>query len=265
MVTRAQPQAEVRVVERGPVPRGAAAVAREKVGATLKLASEPVLDARVRLELATDPAVERKAVAQANVDVNGRPVRVQVAAPTMREAIDALADRLRLRLEDLDRHWQAIRGGVPRPELGEWRRSSPPTVRPGHFPRPPEERELITRSSYATHPMTVDEAVVDLDLLDYGFLLFTEAATGQDAVLEREGSGFRLHLVRPVATETLGAGTTGLSVVPVPAPRLTVDDAQQRLDATGAPFVFFVDTSTGRGRVLHLRYDGHYGLVTATV
>ncbi|MBO1414556.1 sigma 54 modulation/S30EA ribosomal C-terminal domain-containing protein, partial [Streptomyces sp. FH025] len=28
------------------------------------------------------------------------------------------------------------------------------------------------------------------------------------------------------------------------------------------PFVFYTDTSTGRGNVLYRRYDGHYGLIT---
>lgn len=36
-------------------------------------------------------------------------------------------------------------------------------------------------------------------------------------------------------------------------------EAQQRLDITGFPFVFFADDSTGRGNVLYHRYDGHYG------
>lgn len=261
MVTRAQSDVEVRVVERGPVPQGAASAAREKVAATLRIASEPVLDARVKLEQATDPAVERKAVAQANVDVNGRPVRVQVAAPTIREAIDLLVDRLRSRLGDVERHWQAIKGRVPHPELGEWRRTSLPTVRAGHFPRAVEDREVIRRATYARTGMTVDDAVVDLDLLDFDFLLFGEVVTGQDVLLEREGDGYRLHMVHPVATSTFGALTPELSVSPIAAPHLSLAEAQHRLEATGLPFLFFVDTATRRGAVLHQRYDGHWGLV----
>jgi Sigma 54 modulation/S30EA ribosomal protein C terminus len=33
------------------------------------------------------------------------------------------------------------------------------------------------------------------------------------------------------------------------------------LEASGQPFLFFVDAETGRGNVLYHRYDGHYGLI----
>ncbi|MEV4143838.1 sigma 54 modulation/S30EA ribosomal C-terminal domain-containing protein [Amycolatopsis sp. NPDC049691] len=46
-------------------------------------------------------------------------------------------------------------------------------------------------------------------------------------------------------------------------PRLTAEAAGERLDALELPFLFFRDSGTERGAVLYLRYDGHYGLVTA--
>ncbi|MET0883622.1 MAG: sigma 54 modulation/S30EA ribosomal C-terminal domain-containing protein, partial [Acidimicrobiales bacterium] len=44
-------------------------------------------------------------------------------------------------------------------------------------------------------------------------------------------------------------------------PTETVEEALERLDAGGEPFVFFCDADTGRGAVAYLRYDGHYGLI----
>jgi hypothetical protein len=46
-------------------------------------------------------------------------------------------------------------------------------------------------------------------------------------------------------------------------PLLTDDEARTRLEADGERFVFYLDRETGAGRVLYLRYDGHYGIVTA--
>jgi hypothetical protein len=40
-----------------------------------------------------------------------------------------------------------------------------------------------------------------------------------------------------------------------------VAEARKQLDATGLPFLFFAEPTSGRGRVLYRRYDGHYGLV----
>ena len=51
---------------------------REKIGGLSRFTHQPVLHARVRLSRHADPAVARPVIAQANLDVNGRPVRAQV-------------------------------------------------------------------------------------------------------------------------------------------------------------------------------------------
>ena len=56
--------------------------------------------------------------------------------------------------------------------------SPSPTHRPGYFPRPVDERRVIRRKSFTLAPCTVDEAAVEMDLLDYDFHLFTEKGTG---------------------------------------------------------------------------------------
>lgn len=47
----------------------------------------------------------------------------------------------------------------------------------------------------------------------------------------------------------------------IPAARLTVTEAEERLEAFRQPFLFFVNSQTGRGNLIYHRYDGHYGLV----
>lgn len=99
----------VQVQERGRVPEGMGDYARRKVQVALRVVRQPVLYAKVRLAQAADPAVRKRAVAQATVDVNGHTVHVHSDAVTLREAIDRLADTLRGRLEDLDRAWEEPR------------------------------------------------------------------------------------------------------------------------------------------------------------
>ena len=48
------------------------------------------------------------------------------------------------------------------------------------------------------------------------------------------------------------------------APTLSESEAKSRLDLTGEPFIFYLDAESGRGRVMYLRYDGHYGVITAS-
>ncbi|TQM66604.1 ribosomal subunit interface protein [Actinomadura hallensis] len=257
--TQATP--EVAVERLGSVPDDFVDYARDKVTAVFRYAPEPVLFARVKLSMAANPAVARPAMAQANLDVNGRLVRAQVAAETMFEAIDELHDRLQRRLGRISKQWEARRGGRPLPELHEWRHGSEPAGRPDYSPLPVEEREIVRRKSFTLASETPDEAAFDMETLDYEFLLFTDAETGQDSVIYHSDGGYRLAQVEP-EPDRKDPVAVPLTISPHPAPRLSVSEATERLDTTGLPWVFFVDDSTGRGNVIYRRYDGNYGLIT---
>jgi ribosome-associated translation inhibitor RaiA len=109
----------VQVEMHGRVPAGMRELAVAKVGSLLRFASEPVPWARVTLGVSADPAVQRPAVAQATIDLNGRTVRAQAADETMRAAVEHMAARLRVRLERSARDWEARR---------EWRHQSIPAT-----------------------------------------------------------------------------------------------------------------------------------------
>ncbi|MEO3783983.1 HPF/RaiA family ribosome-associated protein [Actinocorallia sp. B10E7] len=247
---------QVKIQAGGAVPQELQDRAREKIERLSARAPEPVLAARVRLTMGA--ATVRPALAQANLDVNGRTVRVQTAAATMSEAVDTLEDLLAERLRRVSRNWEAVRGGQPQP--GEWRHNTEPAHRPAYYPRPPEERQIIRHKAYELSSATPDEAAFDMESLDYDFHLFTDVATGQDSVLYRHADGYRMAQIdpRPRKDDT----AVDLTVSPHPAPRITAEEAVERLETTGLPFVFFADAQTGRGNVLYHRYDGHYGLIT---
>jgi hypothetical protein len=142
----------------------------------------PVLGVRVKLTQAARPA-DRPASAVASVNLNGRPVRAQVSAATMKEAIDLLKERLASRLARISGRKEAI-WRVPEPLRGHQRR---------RLPAP--ERRVARRKSVPLVPRTLDEAAYDMEAMDFDFL-------------------------------------------------------------------FFADTTSGRGHVLYLRHDGHYVLIT---
>ncbi len=253
---------DVEVTTHGQLP-GADDYARKRIGELGRLAHQPVLHARVRLSQHGDPAVARRVVAQANLDVNGRLIRAQVDGVTAPEAIDRLEARLRHRLERAAEHWEAKRGGIPRVGPHEWRHESEPSHRPNYFPRPESERRIMRHKSYSLPACTVDEAALEMELLDYDFHLFTEKGTKQDSVLYREGpTEYLLAQVNPELVDDLAPFEMPLTISPQPAPRLTVDRAIERMRLLGLPFLFFVDTARDRGSVLYHRYDGHYGLIT---
>jgi len=79
-------------------------------------------------------------------------------------------------------------------------------------------------------------------------------------VIYRTAGGYRLAMAHPKPGR-LSPLPASMTVSPLPAPRLSVREAAERLDAAGQPFTFFTDADTGRGCVVYHRYDGHYGLL----
>jgi Sigma 54 modulation/S30EA ribosomal protein C terminus len=239
----------------------AARYATRKIRSLGRYAPEAVLHGRIRLTVHVDPAVHNPVIAQGNLDLNGRLVRGQVAAGTAYQAVDALHDTLRQRLIGMARNWEARRGGQPLPEPHEWRHASVPAHRPDYFPRPPGERKVVRHKTFELPDSTVDEAADDMELMDYDFQLFREAGSGQDSVLYWAGDQLRLAQVHP-QPERVRRGRLPVEISPQPAARLRMADAVRRLDLSGQPFLFFVDTATNAAGLLYHRYDGHYGLIT---
>jgi ribosome-associated translation inhibitor RaiA len=251
---------EVQAQAHGVVPASEVSLAVRRVSSLLRMASEPVLFARVKLTMHANPAVERPAIAQINVDLNGRLVRVQSADGTMRAAIEHACDRLRIRLERAARNWAKLRGGQPLPGPGEWRHESMPAPRLPYFPRPRSERIVMRHKSYTPAHETPDEAAAEAEKLDYDFHLFREKSTGEDSVIYRTADGYRLALAHP-KTDRLGPVDPAITISQIPATRLTVTEAEDRLEAFRQPFLFFANAETGRGNLIYHRYDGHYGLI----
>jgi ribosome-associated translation inhibitor RaiA len=251
----------VEVIARGDVTQDLIDLAADKISAITHVTAQPLLLARVKLTHEPDPARERPAIAQVTIDVNGDLVRAQVAARTMRDAIDLLEGRLRDKLDHRAERRQASRRHDAPPAPGGWRHDDRPSPRPSHFERPVDERELVRRKSFATADLTPDEAAFDMDQLDHDFYLFRDVASGADCVLEHRADGpYRLAYAGAVAPEP-GPTAVPVEVVETPAPELAVDEAIERLDLSDEPFTFFLDTDSGRGSVVYRRYDGHYGLI----
>lgn len=236
--------APIEVTLRGNVGEGAGANAEETVAKALDHAPGPVLKVHLVLDWLPDPAVERPALAEVNVDVNGRLVRAKAAAPTMSEAVDELDQRLRRQLAELheQRRTEQRSTGIPSPH--EWRHGDLPRRPTPYFLRPEDDREVVRHKSFASGPMNVDEAAYEMSLLDHDFFLYQDAATQQPMVLQHlDAGGYTVDQNPPAMSDT---------------------DARARLAVSGERFVFYLDATTRTPRLLYLRYDGNYGLIELT-
>lgn len=252
----------------GQVPAPARTRAEEKLTHLAEQTRVPILHAEVRLTSETDPVRARPAIAEATIDVNGTPIRAQVAASDIDAAVDLLEERLRRRIvrhQERRNHEGKERKRQVQHNDGdqEWRHGDLPTQRPEWFERPADEREVIRHKTFALAPMTVEEAALDLDALAHDFYLFTELHTGADAVVAyRDDHGLVLHLGEDAdPTLALDGTVTPVEVAP-PSPQLDQAAAVLRLEDGGERWIHFVDAESGRGHVLYHRYDGHYGLIT---
>lgn len=245
---------ELIVTTHGVVPEAAKQYASEKITALTRFTRKPILFAQVRLTHEPNPARERPCIVEATLDVNGQAVRGHLAGHDFFEAIDLLDQRLR---RQIDRHETRY--------AGRSHDTGPVAPAPVEYTeRAVEDREVVRHKTFALTPMRCDEAAFDLEMLGHTFYLYVDVDNGVDSVIFHDHEDDHLALMQ---------ATDGAIVVPQPCaadvqpstmrpPELSLLDAEERLDAGHEPFVFFVNTDTGRGNVVYRRIDGHYGLIT---
>jgi hypothetical protein len=230
----------------GIVPTDAATVIHEHLAPIL---GPWAMHSRVRLTRLSEPGLRRPLVAQIDVQLTaGHRVRAQTAAGTMSELVAALATRT---IEQLRLYPHALAACL-REHVGAVLLPSPAEL------LPPERRRLARRKVCRPDPMTVAEAIVVLNAMDYRFHLFRERYSRQDSIVIRDGLGrYRVIQSRP---NPIGLDVTSPPIALAAAERRNAAEATARLDRTGAPVDIFTDQA-GRLHALYARYDGHYGLI----
>ena len=252
---------QVAVMAKGDVGEDAKAHAERMILQVIERLKEPVLFARLKLVREPDPARLRPVRAQVTLDVDGDVVRAQAAAASVPEATDMVVRRLHDRLEHRARRRESLHRSDALAEPGEWRHGDLPTVRPAYFDRPVEDRQLVRHKTLAIGELTPDEAVFDMEQLDYDFYLYCDLASGSDAIVERVDHGSYRLTRSPTSGINPGPTAARIEVSGTDVPVLSLSDAIERLNAGGEPHIFFANAATGRGNVLYRRYDGHYGLI----
>jgi hypothetical protein len=204
--------------------------------------------ARLKLTVVNHRDLSWSALAQANFEFKGQPVRAQVGARFFAEASALLVARLGEQLARLADPRQA------RP----W---PPQRPRPEPVHQPPAQRRIARTKHYQLTHCDVEQAALLMDVGDHDFYLFTDTASEQDAVIYRVGpTGYRLArldgLVPPQPRTVLP-----VTVNVHPVGRYTPAEATTQLSNTELRFVFFRHTHTNRAAAVYRRYDGHYGLI----
>jgi putative sigma-54 modulation protein len=171
-----------------PVTEALERYASEKVERISRFFDDERSDSRAEVELSHErnPSIPEPEVAEATLFINGSVLKAREASGDMYASIDRMADKLerqvkRFRGRQIDR-WQGqlknqLEGsqGVPQPFVVE----------------EAEEVELriVRTKQFQMKPMGAEEAVLQMELLDHDFYVFTSADTGDINVVYRRRDG----------------------------------------------------------------------------
>jgi ribosome-associated translation inhibitor RaiA len=215
---------------------------------------------RITLRRPETRAARLRWVADASLVLNGRRLASHATGSSAPQAAKEAADRLNRQMRRVADVPVALRND-PRAIKSALAHV---THERRHRPRPsrkrPDLRDVIPlRTAYPLPESTLD-AVVDLLDLDFEFLLFRHARTGEDVVVHRRDDG-RIGLLHPP-----GSPLSAENDIVVPEPSryeqpIPLAKARDEMDVLGHRFLYFIDAADGRGKVLYLRHDGDYGLV----
>ncbi len=149
------------------------------------------VDAHVVVSEEQTRSQQDRILVEVTLRCNGTLLRGQRRAPTVQAAVDALADTLDRRVAHFKSRAYRSEAAHRHGDIHSIRElEAPPVDEPDEDE--PEELELgrVVRSKrFAMKPMSVDEAVLEMELLEHSFYLFHNAATGDHNVLYRRNDG----------------------------------------------------------------------------
>jgi uncharacterized protein (DUF2267 family)/ribosome-associated translation inhibitor RaiA len=243
------------------LPRDELKAAREKLAALQGYVGAPILNARLTLRHPDTRKSRSRWIADASLDVNGRPLAAHATGRDALSATDAVVDRLRRQLRRTVEKEVALRN-EPRVIARALEELAHEAVhRPELDIKPPAERRVVHHRVVAEEPISTADAVVEMIDADQEFRFFREELTGEWLVVHRRDDG-RVGLIHPPWVPVTDVPTDIVDVEPSPHDSpLTLDEAQAELAASRERFLYFVDAADERPKVLYLRHDGDYGLI----
>ena len=170
-----------------PVTEALERYALEKVERVRKFFDDERTDSRAEVELIHErnPSISDAEVAETTLFINGTVLKAAEASADMYASIDGMADKL-------ERQVRRYRGR----QIDRWQGQIKKAAASPNEPKPvvvEDEEDLEARivrtKQFQMKPMGAEEAVLQLELLDHDFYVFTSAESGDINVVYRRRDG----------------------------------------------------------------------------
>lgn len=153
--------------------------AEEKLGKLDRLLADPT---RVELELAVErnPSIADRIVAEGTIWTKGPVLRAQERSTDMRASIDLLTDKLE---RQVSRYREKRRRRGTSSRNGQGVETSSPTAAEEGGP------VIVKTKQFTMHPMSAEEAVLQMELVGHDFFVFRHEETGEINVVYKRNDG----------------------------------------------------------------------------
>lgn len=149
----------------------------------------------VHLSVAKNPRINPKQAAEVTIYANRNVIRAEESSENLYASIDLVADKIARQLRKYKEKLQNKKNPTPEIEAA----IELPTVEDLIGDRTPELPSEVVRTKYfAMPPMTVDEALEQLQMVGHDFYMFLNSESGEiNVIYERNHGGYGVIQPRP--------------------------------------------------------------------